>query len=214
MSGSREATRVIKAVVIFTGLPVTVLLLRHFPERTLLKESISLLTLLSFFMITGQFFWSRMNRSTRTVLDGKKIKTIHNLIGYTCVTVLCLHPFLLVVPRFMEPGVEPINAFTTIITTISSRGVVLGLIAWVLMFTLGITSVIRNKLPIRYLAWRKLHGMLSVMFIVVAAAHVISLGRHVDTPMTLLIIAFSSYGIVLLFNEYLIQPLTKIGTKQ
>ena len=214
MANYKEASFVLKSMALFTGFPVAVLLLGNFPERTLVKESLSLLTLVSFFLITGQFYWSRMNRGAQTLINGKKVKSIHNLIGYGCVTVLCLHPFLLVVPRFFEEGVDPVDAFMTIITTVTSKGIVFGLVAWGIMMALGLTSFIRNKIPIRYLTWRKLHGILSILFIVAAASHAINLGRHVDTPMTLLIIAFSGYGVLHPFNDYFIQPLTKIGTKQ
>jgi hypothetical protein len=71
----------------------------------------------------------------------------HKIIGYTFAIALLVHPVLLVVPRFLEAGVGPGEAFITILTTFTSQGVVVGIIAWCLLLVLAITSFIRRKLP-------------------------------------------------------------------
>jgi len=113
---------------------------------------------------------------------------VHKIIGYSCVTVLLMHPFFLVIPRLFESGIGPVDAFVTIITTYTSRGVVLGLIAWCLMLIFGITSLARKILPMKYKSWRVFHGILAIAFISVATWHTIVLGRHTDLAMSIFII--------------------------
>jgi predicted ferric reductase len=156
----------------------------NFPERSLLKESLSVITILAFCQMMGQFFWTRVNRSAVAELKMNKVVKYHKIIGYTVVTTLFFHPFYLVVPRFFEAGVSPVDAFVTIITTLN-QGVVLGIIAWCLMLVLGITSFLRDKLPMKYKTWRVFHGILAILFILFAAWHVIDLGRHSIAAMSI-----------------------------
>ncbi len=65
-----------------------------------------------------------------------KVIKYHKIIGYTFVIILFFHPLYLVVPRFFESGVSPVDAFITIITTLN-QGVVLGIIAWCLDAGIG-----------------------------------------------------------------------------
>ena len=55
-----------QSVLAFTGMPLLIWAMGNFPERSLLKESLSVITILAFCQMIGQFFWSRTNRSTVT----------------------------------------------------------------------------------------------------------------------------------------------------
>ncbi|BCS95268.1 hypothetical protein DSLASN_09000 [Desulfoluna limicola] len=187
-------TRFLPWILVLAGLPLMVLLLSTLPSRTLLKESLSLLTLLAFFQLLGLVFWSRVTGWAAMGMGiGQRIK-IHKIIGYTCVTVMLFHPLFLVLPRCFEAGVAPGDAFITLVTTLK-RGVVLGLVAWVLLAILGITSLIRKALPMTYRVWRLCHGLLSISFVCVAAWHAVDLGRHSQGALALMIIAMTGMGI-------------------
>lgn len=150
----------VQSLLIFVGMPLLLWALSSFPERSRLKESFSVLTILAFFQMVGQFFLSRANGSAVQELKLSRLVSLHNVIGYTAVTLLLRHPFLLVVPRFFEAGVAPFDALTTILTTWTSQGVVHGIIAWCLMLTLGMTAFMRHRLPMKYTTWRVGHGVL------------------------------------------------------
>jgi DMSO/TMAO reductase YedYZ heme-binding membrane subunit len=75
---------------------------------------------------------------------------------------MLLHPVFPVVPKFYESGVSPSEAFITIQTTFNP-GVLLGMLAWSLLLTIGITAPARNRLPMTYKRWREFHGMLGVL---------------------------------------------------
>jgi len=131
-----------------------------------------------------------------------RLVRLHNVIGTTAVSILLIHPFLLVFPRFFEAGVAPGDALTTIITTFTSQGVVLGIIAWCLMLTLGIISLMRRKVPMKYTTWRMVHGILSMLFVVSGAGHVIDLGRHATLAMSVFIAILTAGGVLLLLQTY------------
>lgn len=135
------------------------------------------------------------------------INKLHKVIGYTFVGLLLFHPFLIVVPRYFEAGVEPQEAFLTILGTYNTKGVMLGIIAWTLMLLLGLTSLFRDKIGMTYKTWRVFHGILSMIFIGLASWHAIDLGRHTDVAMSVFILILAGGGIILLLKTYLLKPI-------
>lgn len=193
------------ALLVFIALPLLIWALGDLPRRTFLKEAISLLTIISFFMMLLQFFLSRGNGKILKNHRKGKVVQLHKIIGYVFVSFLLLHPFLIVVPRYFEAGIEPGEAFTTMLTTWSSRGIILGLSAWCLMLVLGLSSIFRKLLGMKYTTWRVFHGILSMVFIVLATWHATDLGRHTDLPMSVYMIALGGLGVFQLLRVYLIK---------
>lgn len=190
------------AILIFIGLPVLFWALGDVPKRTTLKETLSLITLIAFSMMLAQFYLARSNRA---ILKGHKMGKIvkwHKVLGYIFVSILLVHPLLVVVPRYFESGISPEDAFITLITTFDSPGVILGIIAWFLMLIIGITSLIRNQLPMSYKTWRVVHGVLSIAFITVGTWHAVELGRHSTTSMSVFMIFMAGVGVLLLLKTY------------
>lgn len=206
MENSTKTYNKIAALFIFVGLPFIIWFLSAHSQRSLLKNVLSLITILAFFMMLFQFYISRLNKK---VLQAHKIRTVihwHKIIGYIFVSILLIHPFLLVVPRYFEAGIVPKDAFIEIINTLETRGIVLGIIAWILMLLLGLTAMFRSSLRINYKLWRKLHGYISLVFIIIATIHVLLLGRHINMPMGVFIILLSSGAIVMLCKTYFFKP--------
>ena len=188
-------------VLAFTVMPLLIWAMGTFPERSVLKESLCVITVLAFCQMIGQFFWARTNRSVVANLKMRKVIKYHKIIGYTVVIILFLHPLFLVAPRFFESVISPVDAFSTLITTMN-LGVVLGIIAWCLMLALGITAFAREKLPMKYKTWRVFHGILALLLVAVAAWHAIDLGRHFNFAMSILILFLTTGGILLLLKTY------------
>lgn len=199
-------------VSVFILLPLLFWAVGDFPQRTLLKEIISITTLLAFFLMLGQFYLARSNRSMLKDYKMAGVLKTHKIIGYIFIGFLIIHPFLIIFPRYFEAGIEPMEAFTTLITTFNSTGIILGIIAWSLILILGISAIFRNKLGMKYRSWRLFHGILSICFIIIASWHAINLGRHIDLPMTILIIILAAGGIALLLNNYFINTALNIRT--
>lgn len=183
-------------------IPILVLgMTNNFTERSLLKEVLSIVTILAFFQLIGQFFWARTNRPAVKQLTISRVLKYHKCIGYTFIAIMFFHPLYVVIPRFFEAGVSPVDAFITMITTMNT-GIVFGIIAWCLMLGLGITSFIRNKLPMNYKSWRVLHGILAILFLSTAVWHAIDLGRHASLSMSILFCVLTAGGILHLLKIY------------
>jgi len=197
----------ITALLIFVALPLVIWALGDVPRRSMLKEVLSLLTILSFSMMILQFFLSRGNGKILKDHRAGKVVKLHKIFGYVFVSILLLHPFLIVLPRYFEAGIKPGEAFTTTLTTWDSRGIILGLSAWSLMLLLGLSSIFRKQLGMKYTTWRVSHGILSILFIVLATWHATDLGRHTDLPMSVYMIALAGLGVIQLLRMYLIKTI-------
>ncbi|WP_347840804.1 ferric reductase-like transmembrane domain-containing protein [uncultured Draconibacterium sp.] len=192
----------IAAILIFIGMPILFWALGDAPKRSVLKESISLLTLVSFSLMLMQFYLARSNRKIIKEHKMSRIINWHRYLGYAFVTVLLFHPFLIIVPRYYEAGVDPTDAFVQMLSTFDNPGIILGIVAWSLMLVLGITSLFRKVIPLSYKTWRTIHGILSLLFIATASWHAIKLGRHIDTPLIIFIVTAGGIGILLLLKTY------------
>ena len=187
MENNIKLKYILISLFIFVIIPLFILSLQTLPPRTLLKESTSVLVIVGFFFLLGQFYLNRSNKVFIKIYKMVKIIKLHKIIGYLVIAIFFIHPFLIVLPRFFEAGVDPIYAFWLMITDFKSLGIIFGLIAWCVMIALLLTSFYKDKLNMTYSKWRLLHIVLSVVFISTALWHVIDLGRHMNEIMILFI---------------------------
>ena len=187
MENNIKLKYILISLFIFVIIPLFILSLQTLPPRTLLKESTSVLVIVGFFFLLGQFYLNRSNKVFIKIYKMVKIIKFHKIIGYLVIAIFFIHPFLIVLPRFFEAGVDPIYAFWLMITDFKSLGIIFGLIAWCVMIALLLTSFYKDKLNMTYSKWRLLHIVLSVVFISTALWHVIDLGRHMNEIMILFI---------------------------
>ena len=203
---SAQASAIIAAIAVFLGLPLLLYTLGDAPSRSVLKEAISLLTLLAFTMMLGQFFLARSNETLLALFKPPQIQKVHKVIAYSAIAVIFLHPALIVLPRFLEGGIKPWDAFVTMVTDFGNLGIVLGLIAWVVMVVLGVTVYFRRKMiphfKLKYRGWRYFHGALAVTVTVLALWHSIALGRHTDTAMSVFFVTLAGLGFAMLAHMY------------
>ncbi len=204
----------VPAVMIFIGLPLLLWAMGDFPRRTLLKESLSVLTLVTFSLTLGQFPLARINGDAVRALGAARVVRYHKIIGYAVVAVLLVHPLMIVLPRRFEAGIEPLDALAVLVTEFDSAGVLLGMAAWCLMLILGVTSLVRGSLPMRPKTWRIFHGALSGLFVILATWHAVDLGRHTDTAMSAMLIVFAAAGMVLLLKSHFPGPHPKEKTDE
>ena len=202
MQKKSSLSYLIPGAVIYLIIPLGYVIFHHFPSRTILKEMLSLLTLGAFFLLLGQFYLSRVNIVTLSGQKYSHVIKLHKIIGALCIPILFLHPFFIVLPRYFEAGIDPKDAFSLMISNFSSRGILLGFIAMVLMILIGLTSMLRKKMHLTYTTWRTLHAFLSFAFIIIATWHAVDLGRHMDTFLSTYTIVLSSIGCVFLIRLY------------
>lgn len=196
--------QILLGVVCFLVLPVLFFFTGDVEHRTWLKDGLSLLTLLSFFIMILQFFLSRAYASGLKEYKMSQVIKWHKILGYVFVGVLIFHPFLIVIPRYFETGVAPAEAFMKILQQWSNPGLLLGFVAFGVMLLLGLTSLLRSHLNMTYNHWRILHGVLSIIFILCACFHVIYMGRHMSGSMSVLIVFLSFIAVGLQVKKMMV----------
>lgn len=201
-------------ILVFIGMPVVFYIAGNYPRRTISKEFFSILTILSFSFMLAQFSLARTNRKLVGDYSLRNILTTHKIIGYIFLLVLLIHPFLIILPRFYEAGISGTDAFVQMITTLNSQGILLGLCAWLLAFILGMTSLLRAKLPLTYKTWRLFHGVLAIFFVIIASLHAIDLGRHITAPFAYFIGIVAISGVLPLLSTYIFQSPIAFGVKK
>ena len=186
----------------FIAIPLLIISFQGLPDRTILKESISVLIILGFFLMLSEFYLNRANKIFVKTYHMVKLIKFHKIIAYTVVFIFFIHPFLIVLPRFFEAGVDPLHAFWVMVTNFKSLGIIFGLIAWVLMIILFLTSFFRDKLNMSPHSWRVLHIILSILFAISALWHMIDLGRHSNEIMVIFIFLLVFIASLLLIKLY------------
>ena len=195
--------KLLPLIIAFIVVPLLLWVLGEFPKRNFLMEALSLMSILGFTMLLSQFFYSRINKSLVKDIRMVNVLKIHKFIGYVFISILLLHPFFIIVPKFFDNGLTPADAFLELITTFDSLGVVLGLIAYSAMLILLVTAFFRFKLHLKYRTWRNLHGYLTMLFVITATWHVITLGRHSNTSFSIYYVLIVASGIFYLLHTYL-----------
>ena len=189
--------------IAFIGMPILLYILGDFPKRNFLMETLSLMTIFGFTILMSQFFLSRKNGKLVKDIRMVNVLKIHKFIGYLFISILLLHPFFIIVPKFFDNGVTPTDAFIELITTFSSLGIILGLISYTCVLILLVTSYFRFKLHLKYRAWRNIHGYLALVFVVAATWHVINIGRHSNTSFSVYYVLIVATGVYYLLRTYL-----------
>ncbi|MBM9520813.1 ferric reductase-like transmembrane domain-containing protein [Desulforhopalus vacuolatus] len=193
------------SLLLFTAVPLLILWAGGTVSgRSLYMETLSVLTIIAFFQLIGQFFLTRGNRYAVKELTMNKVLISHKCTGYIFVLIILFHPLFVLIPRFTEAGISPGDALITMITTMNG-GIISGLIAWCTLLTLGGTSLFRKRLPMKYRSWRVLHGVLAILFAGTAVWHAVNLGRHVTLVMSVVLCLLAAGGVALLFKVYATQ---------
>lgn len=190
-------------IIAFIAVPLFLYFFGNFPRRTTLMETLSIVTILAFSLLLSQFFTSRLNYKLMKQIRMVNVVAIHRVIGYVFISVILLHPFFIIIPKFFDNGVTPTDAFVKLITTFSTTGIILGLIAYAIMLILMVTAFFRFKMHLHYRIWRSLHGYLTLLFVITATWHVIDMGRHSNSSFTLFYLLVVATGIYYVLRKYL-----------
>jgi len=181
-------------------LPLALLLVGPVPPgREFLRELSVALAFAGTAILALQFALTARFRRIKAPYGIDLVYHFHREISYVALTLLVAHPVLLFVlsPRLLallNPLTAPWRARFAVVA-------LLALIAIVL------TSVLRRRLHIKYEAWRHVHGILAVVAVALAVAHIEGVGHYVNTPWKrLLWIAYPSLWGGLLLYLSLVRP--------
>ncbi len=196
-------------IITFIAVPLFLYFSGNFPKRTTLMETLSIVTILAFSLLLSQFFTSRLNYKLMKQIRMVNVLVIHKFIGYVFISVILLHPFFIIVPKFFDNGVTPSDAFVRLITTFGTTGIILGLISYTIMLILMVTAFFRFKMHLHYRTWRRLHGYLTLLFVITATWHVIDMGRHSNSSFTMFYLLVVAVGIYYVLRKYLFKKTVK-----
>lgn len=202
-------SKLVPVVIIFIVVPILLYATGDFPKRHFLMESLSVTTILGFSVLVSQFFLSRVNKKLVKEIRMVKVLKIHKVVGYLFISILLMHPFLIVVPKFFDDGISASDAFLKLITTFGSQGLIMGMIAYTIVLIIMITAFFRFKLNLKYRTWRKLHGFLTLSFLLTATWHVIDIGRHSNEFFVIYYILIAGSAVFFLIRTYLSKPSKK-----
>lgn len=150
-------------ITAFVAAPVAFYAVSDAPIRSVLKDAISIITLLAFAMMLAQFFFTRCNTLLLDIFKPPLVQKVHKCIAYGAITVILLHPVLIVVPRYFEGGVTPWSALVEILSNFTNIGILTGIIAWLVLVCLGLTAFFRKpmlkRMAGRYRSWRGFHAL-------------------------------------------------------
>ncbi len=196
-------------IITFIAVPLFLYFSGNFPRRTTLMETLSIVTILAFSLLLSQFFTSRLNYKLMKQIRMVNVLVIHKFIGYLFISVILLHPFFIIVPKFFDNGVTPSDALIRLITTFGTTGIILGLISYAIMLILMVTAFFRFKMHLHYRTWRSLHGYLTLLFVITATWHVIDMGRHSNSSFTMFYLLVVAVGIYYVLRKYLFKKTVK-----
>ncbi len=131
---------------------------------------------------------------------------LHRRVGELLAVYFLLHPFLIVLPRYV---LAPERASADIWTALAAAESTTGLYAWAIMIAWVLMARYRNRLGLGYEAWRISHGLGLVLVAILATHHVVTVGRHgrYDPWFDVLWIVLCSLAVAVVAYTYFVRPL-------
>lgn len=192
-------------VVVFLSLmalvPVFLAVNQAVPAGSVFKQVVLILSLASFGLVLGQFWLSRAGSRNATTVKPAVMLRWHRIVGYSAGGFLLIHPVLMIARRFWVLESEPVD---NLLLMLRAPALLPAIVAWVLLAALAGLSMARRRF--RPKTWRVLHGLLSAGFAGLAVWHVVAVGRHSNTAMSVFWIALAVTAVGALLNSYLSVP--------
>jgi predicted ferric reductase len=158
--------------------------------------------LLAQFLLSGRFFLISGKAGIDVILH------LHQLAARTLFVFLLIHPLLYAAPRLAtgRGGTGDL-----LLTLFMSERLRTGVVAWILLILIMAMGIWRDRLPIRYEAWRLTHGLGAGVIAALGLHHTLSVGTYSASPvlagiwLLLSAIAFGSLAVI-----YGLRPLMQI----
>jgi predicted ferric reductase len=99
----------------------------------------------------------------------------HKWAAKVMIVVILLHPLLFLAPVTPE---KLGTAFNLLVAMLGSPRYLTGVVALVLVMTVVLLAVWRNRLPVRYEAWRASHGLMALAAVWATVEHILTVGTY------------------------------------
>jgi predicted ferric reductase len=185
-------------LLLFVGIPVCLALTQEVPVQTNFQLAVLLVSVGAFGLALGLFWLTRLLPQGSVNMHLGKMMTWHKYLGYTICIVFLAHPFLIIARRFWVVESNPIDNLKLMLTAPLLWPAIA---AWLLLMLIMLTSLMRKHFSA--VVFRNLHGWMSLSFTVLAAWHVIAIGRHSDLIVAALWGLLAAIAIIGYFNRTL-----------
>jgi len=198
------AAVLIAVYIVVLLIPLFLGLRQELPRRSTAQEISGSLLLIGFmalylqFILSGRFKWISGKFGIDLVIR------VHQIMARVLAILLLVHPFLVVAPWH---GVS--HAVKRGVVLFLSPSINTGIAAWFLLLVLMLLAIFRDRLHIRYEAWRLSHGIGTAVMAAFATQHAITLGRHSDTMFITLWLILLALSVLTLLYIYILKPLRK-----
>lgn len=143
--------------------------------RSFWDELSSGLALVGFSMLLIEFVLSGRFKTVSGGIGIDLTMRFHQLVARTLTVFILVHPFLYTTPI---AGRRPWDSGGSLTLGLDAGTLITGLLAWILLIVLVITSIRRDQLPYRYETWRMCHGLGAMLIALFGAHHAIEAGRY------------------------------------
>lgn len=195
----------------YLGVAVTPLVLAHAQganPRPFWDELASGLALVGFAMLLMEFLLSGRFGTISGRIGIDLTMRFHQLVARSLTLFILVHPFLYTTPLNDPMPWDPTNLFAL---GLEKTSILTGILAWLILPVLVITSIYRDKLPYRYETWRLGHGIGAVFLAGFGLHHALAAGRYSGDPY-LETFWFVLFGLAILTMAYVyfITPLLQL----
>lgn len=147
---------------------------RHFRD-----ELATGLALVGFAMLLMEFLMSGRFRTVSGHVGIDLTMRFHQLVARSLTVFILVHPFLYVTPLRRGAAWDTGRLHSL---GLDEASIVTGIVAWVLLPVLVITSICRDLLPYSYETWRLGHGIGALLIAVFGTHHALEAGRYSAHP--------------------------------
>lgn len=187
--------------------PLALALLQDRPMRNAFRELSSGLVMLAFAMLLMEFVLSGRWRilSARAGIDATM--RFHQLAARVLLVLVVVHPLLYAAPR-LHP--DPANVLASLQGMFGSPRLRSGVIAWWLLLALVLLAILRDRLRLRYEAWRLSHGVGAAVVAALSLHHTLLAGTYArDAWLTVYWSAMTALALFSLLYVYALAPLAQ-----
>jgi predicted ferric reductase len=189
-------------------LPLALAAAQGAPPRPVRDEVASGLALVGFAMLLMEFLLSGRFRaiSGRSGID--LTMRFHQLVARTLTAFVLAHPFVYATPLKRALPWDTTRALTL---GLDSASLLTGVVAWLLLGVLVLTSIFRTQLPYRYEVWRLGHGVGAICIAAFGLHHTLAAGRYsADPALQVFWTVMAGVAGLTMLRVYLLTPLRQL----
>lgn len=162
------------------------------------------LAMVAFALLMVQFVLSSRLATITGRLGADTLQQVHQLAAKVITVALLVHPVFYVLPTVAD---DPLAAGMRLVQMFTNGAYASGVLAWVMLLGLTVSALLRDWLPVRYEAWRLIHGFGAAALAAAGLHHAVNVGSYSDDiTLAQLWIVMVALSFVCVAYLYLVRP--------